>query len=104
MDIDLLGLKINLGNTKGLQEMGDKLKETGAFELLSDRQWRSGLSSIRTGRDIRHIPDSSGFARSTPSPRRNTSAKAKETSYSFKIERDIDLEKEMSDKKKEIND
>lgn len=95
--LDLLGLKINLGSIKSLQEMRDNLKECGAPELLNDKQWRGGLSSIRTGKDIRHIPSSSGFARSAPPPRRVIPAKAKESSWSFVIEKDADMEAELKE-------
>ena len=98
--IGLLGKDINLGNTgiDELQKMRDELKKAGAPELLSDKQWRSGMGiPPKTGRDIRHIPPSAGFQRGFRSPRSTVAhgrTKASETPF-MKVEEDTTFDEEF---------
>ncbi len=100
--IKLLGQGISLGDAsvEQLQELRSKLKQTGAPELLSDTEWSNRRSSIptRTGRDIAHIPPSSGFVRSTRSPRHEhyrQPVKANESSSQIKVEKDNTFDDEF---------
>lgn len=96
LELNLRDLSLDKKELKGLRE---KLKAAGAPELLSDKQWRSGRSSIprRTGRSISHIPPSSGFAggRPTPTktPRRGTDHH--KPPKKFKVEKDALLDEEF---------
>jgi len=103
--IKLLGLELDLGNvnTEKLGELREKLKQAGAPEILDNESWLGGAHSIRTGKDIKHIPPTAGFTRgSTRSPRPTPAghtvrrmAKASEPSSQIKVEPDTAFDEEF---------
>ena len=96
-------MKIEI-NLNSLKQLRDTLREAGAPEILSDSQRRGGLSSIKTGKDIPHIPHSAGFAKRVRSPKRARPAKASEPSWKITVEKDKSLEDEVNHNKgKEAN-
>lgn len=103
MKISIGPLELNLKDLgvdkTELEKLRKKLQAAGAPELLSEREWRSGRSSIprQTGRTISHIPPSSGFAKGRPMPTRTPTRGKKhyEPPKKFKTEKDKLLDEEF---------
>ena len=92
IELKILGQKISLGDIslEQLKELRGKLKESGAPELLFDTEWLNRQSIIpqRTMRNVRGIPPTAGFARSTSPQRRVIPIKVSEPPIQVKVEED----------------